>query len=64
MMSQNYRMEAKASVSDEALNAFLAKLKRDRFFGTVEAVFESGRVVRLKKHEIMLEENVKEFIEA
>ena len=57
-------MDVKPTVSDDALISLLVKLKRDRFFGTVEAIYESGRIVRLKKHETLLEENVKEFIEA
>ena len=57
-------MDVKPTVSDEVMCAFMARLTRDRFFGTVEVVFESGRIVRLKKHETLLEENVKEFIEA
>ena len=57
-------MDVKPTVSDEVMGAFMARLTRDRFFGTVEVVFESGRIVRLKKHETLLEENVKEFIEA
>ncbi len=63
-MIQNIDMDMKPTVSDEAMSAFLARLAGDRFFGTVEVVFESGRIVRLKKHETLLEENVKEFIEA
>ena len=63
-MIQNIRMDMKPTVSDEAMSAFLARLAGERFFGTVEVVFESGRIVRLKKHEILLQENLKEFIEA
>ena len=63
-MIQNDGMDVRFNVSDEAMNRILAKLRRESFFGTVEVVFESGRVVRLKKHETMMEENVKEFIEA
>lgn len=64
MMIQNIGMDVKPTVSDEAMSAFFARLKSQRFYGTVEVVFESGRIVRLKKHETLLEENVKEFIEA
>ena len=63
-MIQNIRMDMKPTVSDEAMSAFLSRLKSERFFGTLEVVFESGRIVRLKKHETLLAENVKEFIEA
>ncbi len=63
-MIQNNGMDAKSTVSDDSLNRFLAKLKSEKYFGTVEAIYESGRIVRLKKHETLLEENVKEFIEA
>lgn len=63
-MIQNIGMDMKPTLSDEAMSAFLAKLKSEKFFGTVEAIYESGHIVRLKKHETLLEENVKEFIEA
>ncbi|MCG3206073.1 MAG: hypothetical protein KCHDKBKB_02799 [Elusimicrobia bacterium] len=63
-MIQNIGMESGSAIADQDVRAVLSRLSNDRFFGTVEVVFESGRIVRLKKHEILLQENVKEFIEA
>lgn len=57
-------MDAKSEVTDVVCQALFMKLKGDKFFGTVETVFEDGRIVRIKRHEILLEDDVKKLIEA
>ena len=55
-------MDAKSEVSDALFHALVTKLQGDRFFGTVETHFENGRIVRIKKHETMLEDDVKRLV--
>jgi len=62
-MIQNNGMESKAAVADEAFSAFLAKMKAEEFYGIVETHFEHGRIVRVKRHETLLDEDVKKIIE-
>jgi hypothetical protein len=57
-------MDAKSEVADAVYQALFMKLKSEKFYGTIETVFENGRVVRLKKHETLLENDVKKSIEA
>jgi len=57
-------MDSKVPVADNLLTAFLAKLKSEEFFGIVEAHFEKGKIVRVKKHETLLEHDIKDLITA
>jgi hypothetical protein len=57
-------MDAKSEVADAVCQAFFMKLMSEKFYGTVETIFEDGRIVRIKKHETLLEGDVKKLIEA
>lgn len=57
-------MESKSAVADETFNAFLATLRSEEFFGIVETHFENGRIVRIKKHQTLLPDDIKDLIEA
>ena len=56
-------MDAKSEVTDTVCQALFMKLMSEKFFGTVETIFEAGRIVRIKRHEILLEDDVKKLIE-
>jgi hypothetical protein len=62
-MIQNIGMEQKAAVADDDFSALLAKLKSEEFYGIVETHFERGRIVRVKRHETLLDEDVKKIIQ-
>lgn len=55
-------MDSRASVADETMSAFLAKLKSEEFFGIVEAHYEKGQIIRVKRHETLLEDDIKDLI--
>ena len=57
-------MDAKSDVAEAVCRALFTKLLSENFYGSVEAVFEKGRIVRIKKHEILLEDDVRKIIEA
>ena len=57
-------MGAKSEVTEALCQALFMKFKSEKFYGTLETVFEDGRIVRIKRHEILLEDDVKKLIEA
>ena len=57
-------MDAKSDVTDAVYQALFMKLTSEKFYGSVETVFENGRIVRIKKHETLLEDDVRKLIEA
>ncbi len=63
-MIQNNGMDAKSAVTDAVYQAFCRKLKDEKFFGVVETHFENGHIIRIKRHETLVEEGVKKLIEA
>ncbi len=57
-------MDSKAVVSDENFDAFIAKMKAEEYFGVVEAHFEKGQIVRVKRHETLLDRDIKNLIDS
>jgi len=57
-------MDVKSEVSDAVYQAFIRKLTNEKFFGVVETHFENGHIIRIKRHETLVEESVKKLIEA
>lgn len=57
-------MDVKSEVSDAVYQAFIMKLTNEKFFGVVETHFENGHIIRIKRHETLVEESVKKLIEA
>ena len=63
-MIQNKGMDAKSEITDAVYHAFFMKLKSEKFFGVMETHFENGHIIRIKRHETLVEEGVKKLIEA
>ena len=51
-------MELKNAMPHEKHKRLMDRLEADRFYGVLETHFESGKIVRVKKHETLLEEDV------
>lgn len=46
-------MQPNPAAEDDALWRFLVDLKVNRFFGTAELQFQAGRLMRVKKQEVL-----------
>ncbi len=51
-------MDRSAGIAEEKHQRLVTSLKQARFFGILETHFEDGRIVRIKRHETLLEKDL------
>ena len=51
-------MDRNAGIAEEKHQRLVTKLKQAQFFGILETHFEEGRIVRIKRHETILEKDL------
>ena len=51
-------MDRNAGIAEEKHQRLVTSLKQAQFFGILETHFEEGRIVRIKRHETLLEKDL------
>ena len=51
-------MDRNAEIAEEKHQRLVTSLKRAQFFGILETHFEEGRIVRIKRHETLLDKDL------